>query len=183
MLTPQLGRWGLGIAVEGEGRARHFTHTGWNRGGYRSLFVGFLETGQGAVIMTNGESRGTEFIAEIVRAIAQVYNWPAYRSRERILATADTTRYREYAGRYQLEGGVHFVITAERARLFVSGGPFGTRAVELHPQSVDTYFILDADVTFAFRRDARGHVIEMVVQPPDSPRVATRLDRRPQEAR
>jgi CubicO group peptidase (beta-lactamase class C family) len=176
MLTPELGRWGLGIALVGEGRARHFTHTGWNRGGYRSLIIGFPETGQGAVIMTNGESHGTEFIAEVVRAIAQVYDWPAYRSRERTLVTADTARYPEYAGRYQLEPRLHFVISAERARLFVSGGPFGTRRVELHPQSADTYFVMETDVAFTFRRNARGRMNEMVVQAPGQPRVARKID-------
>jgi CubicO group peptidase (beta-lactamase class C family) len=175
MLTPQLGRWGLGIELRGEGRARHFSHTGWNRGGYRALLIGFLETGQGAVIMTNGESRGTELIAEVVRAIAQVYDWPAYRSRERTLGTANSARHSEYAGRYQLEPGVHFAITTEQARLFVSGGPFGARRIELHPESVDTYFVLEVDVAFTFRRDAREHVTEMVVQAPGQPRVATKL--------
>jgi CubicO group peptidase (beta-lactamase class C family) len=175
MLTPQFGRWGLGIALQGEERARHFTHTGWNRGGYRALIIGFLETGQGAVIMTNGESRGTEFIAEIVRAIAQVYNWPAYRSRERTLGTTDSARYPDYAGRYQIEPGLRFVVTAERARLFISGGPFGPRRVELRPQSVDTYFVLESDVAFTFSRDAQGRVWGMVVQAPGQPRVATKL--------
>lgn len=182
MLAPPQGRWGLGIAVQGEGRARHFTHTGWNRGGYRAMIIGFLETGQGAVIMTNGESRGTELISEIVRAIAQVYDWPAYRSRERTLVTVDSARYPEYAGRYQLEPGVQFVITAEHARLFISGGPFGTRRVELHPQSVDSYFVLETDVEFTFRRDSQGYVSEMVVQPPGEPRVATKLDGAQEEA-
>jgi CubicO group peptidase (beta-lactamase class C family) len=182
MLAPQEGRWGLGIALQGEGRARHFSHIGWNRGGYRALIIGFLETGQGTVIMTNGESRGTELIAEVVRAIAQEYDWPAYRSRERTLGTAESARYSEYVGRYQLEPGAQLVITAEHARLFIAGGPFGTRRVELHPQSVDAYFVLESDVALTFRRDSWGHVSEMVVQPPGQPRVAMKLDEGQEEA-
>lgn len=175
MLSRQLKQWGLGIAVEGEGRATRFTHTGWNRG-YRSLMIGFVKTGQGAVIMTNGDSRGTDLIEEVVRAIADVYDWPAYRSRERTEVAADTGRYHEYVGRYELEPGVQFVISTEHSKLFVSGGPFGKRKVELHPESSDTYFVLLTDVAFTFRSDARGNVKDMVVKPPEQPRVARKID-------
>jgi CubicO group peptidase (beta-lactamase class C family) len=175
MVAPRGGRWGLGIAVGGEGVTRHFTHVGWNRGGFRSLLIGFLDTGQGAVIMTNGESNSTEFIDELVRSIAQVYDWPILRSRVRSLSAADTAIYRQYVGQYEFEPGHYFTVTAADSKLFISGGPFGNRPVELYPESTDTYFVLTTDVAFTFRRSANGQVSEMLIQPPGESRIARKV--------
>jgi CubicO group peptidase (beta-lactamase class C family) len=175
MLTPQLKEWGLGVAVEGKGKATRFMHSGWNRG-YRSLLIGFLESGDGAVVMTNGDSRGTEFIDEVMRAIARVYDWPAYRSRERRWSPAVGVRLGDYAGRYVIEAGPQFSVSVDGSRLFVSGGPFGDRRVELIREAADRYFVLVADVGFTFRRNGRGAVRDVVVQPADAPRVAVKIE-------
>ncbi|HUF66281.1 MAG TPA: serine hydrolase [Gemmatimonadaceae bacterium] len=176
MLTPELRDWGLGISIRGQGAARYFTHTGWNRG-YRSLLIGFVETGQGAVIMTNGDSRGTELISEIVLAIAQVYDWAVLRSRERTAVAMDPGIHPGYVGRYQIEPGLEFTVASDGSRLFISGGPLGSRNVELYRESTDTYFPLVTDVAFTFRRDERGVVTGLLVQPPeaDAQRLATKV--------
>jgi CubicO group peptidase (beta-lactamase class C family) len=165
MLTPGLRGWGLGISIRGQGAARYFTHTGWNRG-YRSLLIGFVETGQGAVIMTNGDSRGTELISEILSAIARVYDWPVLRSRERTAVAADPGMYPEYVGRYRIDPGLEFTVVSEESRLFISGGPLGNGNVELYRASTDTWFPLVTDVAFTFHRNERGVVTGLLVQPP-----------------
>jgi CubicO group peptidase (beta-lactamase class C family) len=174
MLSPQVKDWGLGMAVQGEGVSRHFSHTGWNRG-YRSILVGFAETGQGAVVMTNGDSRGMELIWEVLRAVANEYGWPAYRTRERVLASVDPGAYAALAGEYEIEPGLRLVVTLENNRLFVRGGPLGRTNAELYPESESRYFLTVADVVFTFVRGASGQVTEMIVQPPEMPRRARRV--------
>ena len=74
MLTRQRGDYGLGIAVSGEGATFSFGHGGSNEG-FRCDFFLFVETGQGIVIMTNGDHGGRLF-KPLQEAAAQEYGWP-----------------------------------------------------------------------------------------------------------
>ena len=74
MLTPQIERMGLGVILRDTGTAFHFTHSGSNVG-YRSRLVYYPATGQGAVVLTNG-NRGAELGAELFAALAEVFEWP-----------------------------------------------------------------------------------------------------------
>lgn len=75
MLTVQKDLYGLGPELEGSGRAFRFAHGGSNPG-FRAQLTYFPESGQGAVIMVNGDG-GDGLIDEIQRAIAVEYDWPA----------------------------------------------------------------------------------------------------------
>ncbi|MGH2822760.1 MAG: serine hydrolase domain-containing protein, partial [Thermoleophilaceae bacterium] len=100
MLSPQVGAWGLGVAVRGEGRAVHWSHSGANEG-YRALLVAFPATGQGLAVMTNSDA-GAALAQEIVRAVAEVYRWPALRARTIATVALSRERLASYAGRYAL---------------------------------------------------------------------------------
>jgi CubicO group peptidase (beta-lactamase class C family) len=75
MLTLQKGNYGLGVGLSGSGAARAFGHGGSNAG-FRCTMLVLLESGNGAVVMTNGDNGGRLGV-EVVRAIAAEYNWPA----------------------------------------------------------------------------------------------------------
>jgi CubicO group peptidase (beta-lactamase class C family) len=77
MLSPNEHGRGLGPAIEGEASSLRFGHGGASEG-YRCQLVGFVERGQGAVVMTNSDN-GTLLIEEILRAIAAAYQWPSLR--------------------------------------------------------------------------------------------------------
>ncbi len=66
---------GLGILLQGHGRGLSFLHPGDNWPGATCWLVGYPETGQGAIVMTNG-AKGNLLAMEIVRAIAREYGWP-----------------------------------------------------------------------------------------------------------
>lgn len=70
MLTLQTGLYGLGLSLAGTDRAAHFSHGGSNAG-FQCQMVAYVETGQGAVVMTNSD-RGGALAQEILRAIATV---------------------------------------------------------------------------------------------------------------
>lgn len=77
MLANQAERCGLGIMLEGRGKSSRFHHGGSNQG-FRCFLVGYRSTGQGAVVMTNGDGGG-HLMTEILDAIAREYRWPDYR--------------------------------------------------------------------------------------------------------
>jgi CubicO group peptidase (beta-lactamase class C family) len=73
MLSPGEQGWGLGLraaadSFSGEGASQGFVAT----------FFAYKERGQGAVVMTNAGA-GDELCGEILRAVAQVYDWPDFR--------------------------------------------------------------------------------------------------------
>ncbi|MGH9801088.1 MAG: serine hydrolase domain-containing protein, partial [Blastocatellia bacterium] len=77
MLTKQSEDYGLGIGLGGEGNKASFSHGGSNEGFKCNLFA-YSETGQGAVVMTNGDLGG-QLASEISRSIAVEYGWPDFK--------------------------------------------------------------------------------------------------------
>ena len=80
MMTRVPNAGGIGIGIDGKGKAFRFRHTGGNAG-FVCYAVSFADTGRGVVIMTNSDN-GFQLIHEIVRAISKEYNWPAMWMRE-----------------------------------------------------------------------------------------------------
>ncbi len=75
MLTPGLGRYGLGLMLRGPPGNRAFLHDGVDYGFTALMVAG--ETGEGVVVMTNGWSEG--LAGEVVVAVARAYGWPRRR--------------------------------------------------------------------------------------------------------
>src|SRR5947209_6022091 len=91
MLTKQPGGYGLGLWLGGKEKVTNFSHAGQNEG-FTCILVAYLDTGQGAVIMTNGD-RGSGVFHEILRAIAREYGWPDYQPTEKTVAQINPAMY------------------------------------------------------------------------------------------
>lgn len=95
MTAAAIGPRSLGFVVEGEGTAKKVGHDGTNEG-FNSSLLFFPGTCQGAVILTNSDN-AKPFIAELQRAIAETYGWPAqaasHRIEKRPLTAAISTRF------------------------------------------------------------------------------------------
>ncbi|MEM8929987.1 MAG: serine hydrolase domain-containing protein [Acidobacteriota bacterium] len=77
MFEPQdPGAWGLGVLRGGVGQSAWFAHLGGNPG-YATLELGFVSSGHGIVVLTNGDG-GSDLIREIVTAAAAIYDWPTF---------------------------------------------------------------------------------------------------------
>jgi len=74
MLTKQTGDVGLGVFLAGTGNSLEFNHSGGNAG-FECFLVGFTDTGQGAVLMTNANG-GLELIKKLVENLRAEYVWP-----------------------------------------------------------------------------------------------------------
>lgn len=73
MLTPHLGEWGLGPALEWSGDSLRMQHGGKNMG-FSNIFVGQPKLGNAAIILTNGDN-GTIAMREVLRSISRHYEW------------------------------------------------------------------------------------------------------------
>jgi imidazolonepropionase-like amidohydrolase len=129
---------GLGIFLKGKPEPFRFSHNGSTEG-YSAIMVGFINNGQGAVIMTNSDEDG-ELISEILRSIAKEYGWNDMKTDEISTIEVNSSIYANYTGRYKFPSGLEFIITSENGRLYVAR-PNGWRA-ELLPETETTYFVM-----------------------------------------
>ncbi len=101
MMRRQVGNWGLGVEVSPEGSPTKFSHTGAPVG-YRTLWLMYPDTCQGAAIMTNADE-GMTLTHEIARALADTYRWPDTAPSSVVTTTALTSEISSrFVGEYQL---------------------------------------------------------------------------------
>ncbi|MDH4044404.1 MAG: beta-lactamase family protein [Gemmatimonadota bacterium] len=148
MLTPGLGGYGLGPAVQAE-RLR-FGHGGSNEG-FRCALVVFFD-GRGAAIMTNGDG-GSELMSEILATLAVAYDWPDFKPVEKAVAAIDRSGYPDFVGTYRVPGrDVEAVVSLEGGRLYVGGTRIGS--AELLPESDLVFFSREDGTRFTFIRQS-----------------------------
>jgi CubicO group peptidase (beta-lactamase class C family) len=155
MLTPVRDDYGLGFELDHAGTEPAFHHSGSNRG-YKAQLWAYTRTGQGAVILTNGDY-GTALIAELMRAIAAEYGWEDWRPIERVARPADPALFDGFVGSYAVS---NVVLRVERRgdRLFLAGPPLGPVPVELIPAGPRDFFVREKDATLHFDAAANGRV-------------------------
>ena len=156
MLNPGPGDYGLGLSIGGDARHRYFSHGGANEG-YQCFLVAYVD-GDGAVIMTNGDSGG-ELSQEILRTIAAEYEWPDFRPIEHTLATVDPKSFDAFVGRYRIPPTVVCTITRVGDQLFMQAT--GTTKSRLYAMSAREFFVTEADVRITFAPEVDGKVPEL----------------------
>jgi CubicO group peptidase (beta-lactamase class C family) len=117
MLTAQFGGpTGLGFFLSGEGARRRFFHDGWNYG-FTCRLVAYVETGDGAVVMTNQDTGLLMF--EILAAIGQTYGWPDAAKLPREAEAIDAATAERCVGRYAWDAESTAQVMLEGGRLFL----------------------------------------------------------------
>lgn len=159
MLTKTAGDFGLGIEVDGSGNQASFSHGGTNEGFRTSLFA-YTSTGQGAVIMTNGDN-GANLIGELMRSISREYGWSEYQAIEKAVAQVNPDIYKAYVGEYAVGRGQAFV-SVDAGRLLIQAAPLGPAPIEILPQTERSYFMIDSDFSIDFDKDQAGEVTARV---------------------
>ena len=160
MLTRQSGDYGLGIGLGGAGQAATFSHGGSNVGFKCTLFA-YVQTGQGAVVMTNGD-RGAQLAGEILRSISREYGWPDHKPLEILAVKVSPEILKIYAGDYVVSGRIS--VTTENGRLFVQ--PPGGERTEAYALSVTEFLLSNQNVRITFIRNSQGTVDEITVTSP-----------------
>lgn len=114
------GDFGLGWRVLGEGASLRISHGGSNEG-YQCETTCYLDSGLGAVVMTNAVS-GALLYWEVLNTIALEASWPGFLRAPRALAALDEAERRKLAGRYSIVSGVDapYIEVADRDGLLWS---------------------------------------------------------------
>ena len=159
----------LGLFVDGQGSSARFSFAGANVG-YKCRMLGYMNSGQGVVVMTNSEN-GAELIAEIIRSVAAEYGWPDFHPRARVIIKLDPRIYDSYVGEYEIAPGFVLVVTREGDKLMSQAMPVplppsavGQPKSEMFPESETTFFVKDADAQFTFIKNDQGQVIQVNIQ-------------------
>ena len=171
MLKPQVqlqqpygtGKWGLGVALDGEGDLLRFSHGGRDEGFVANLVM-WPHRGRGLVVMMNGVNG--QLIAEIARGFAELYGLPApWERTEKKVAAADPASLDAASGRYRAIAGedtISFVVRREGSELRILS-PLGNELTVL-PQRKDAYFDLESGTDWTFERNASGAIVRVVRQ-------------------
>jgi CubicO group peptidase (beta-lactamase class C family) len=177
------GVFGLGPRLGGSGAGRYFFHMGANES-YLSFMEGYLETGDGFVILTNGSS-GMPLVMEIRNALADAFGLGAHPEVRGVALRLPPAA--DLAGRYQRDAAVppdvqrsladnfdHAALQVEldgnAVQLRVSGTAAPLALVPLGPAQF-VHMGLYAFVV-EFRRDAWGAVRGVTVSMPEAGAVA-----------
>jgi CubicO group peptidase (beta-lactamase class C family) len=150
--------WGLGIGLIGRPPTRFF-HSGSNPG-YQCELQAYLQGGQGAVVMTNGD-QGWRLARELLWAIAKEYGWPGYEYRPEIkkVARLSQDELERFVGRYQISFSRPSRWTLDITR---SGDRLTARImddaheVRLYPESNDRCFTVEDAMNLSFANDKTG---------------------------
>ncbi|PSK91182.1 serine hydrolase domain-containing protein [Taibaiella chishuiensis] len=122
MLRPQINTTGLGMHLKGYKDVSAFWHSG-NNAGYTALLFGTLE-GQGAIVMTNSDD-GITLALDVIRSIANTYQWPAMQTLH--LHPAVATEEQTLMGSYGRAPGTVAVVGADPKGLYLQPSGSGPR--------------------------------------------------------
>lgn len=146
---------GLGVVLAGAMRAEGFGHSGSNAG-YQCLMYASATTAQGAVIMTNSDN-GIGLAQEIMRSIANEYNWPFMQTQTFIKLAGD--KKMKFNGQFRSSKGMIATVMETKDGLSVtSGRPKET--TNLYPIAENLFIIREApdNWRFSFVPDSSGNV-------------------------
>ncbi|MDV6330944.1 serine hydrolase [Asticcacaulis sp. 201] len=115
MLKKGKGDSSLAFRIGGSDKGPYFYHDGSNAG-YKATIVGYAYSGDGAVILTNGD-QGFQLGNEILRSVAAAYNWPDFHSIERRAVTLPTSQLAPFAGTFTIPDLGDFEIRMEGDQL------------------------------------------------------------------
>jgi hypothetical protein len=165
MLTSGMGNWGLGLQIGGTASDPWFSHGGVNEG-FVNIFYMFEKNGDGAAVMTNGDSGG-QIGDELIHSIANEYNWPDLRSTTRTAIQVDPKILEGSTGTYALTPTVDVAITLQDGHLVWQANQYPK--LPIYSESDSKFFLLVAPPgsSIEFPKDPQGRVTGMVMRQPD----------------
>jgi len=172
MLSVHIGNQGLGLFIAGEGDDLHFYLRGNNKG-FSGFLVGYPVKGQGVVIMTNSEN-GEYLIDEILRAVADAYQWPHFLPEIKKYLRLDPQIYQLYEGLYEVNPTYQLSVSHEDYYLIIQ--PSGQKATRFFVENATNFFSTDPYIRIRFVRDSNGTVTGLVLKQRDFSLEAKKID-------
>ncbi|NYT43033.1 beta-lactamase family protein [Sphingomonas sp. R-74633] len=151
MLTPVKDDFGLGLWVQGATAEKYFYHDGSNAG-YKAVFLSYLQSGDGVVVLTNGDG-GSQLGEEILRAVAVEYGWPDYQPVERATVVMPVAEQEKFIGTFKVEWPGEFIIRRDGDQLVAEI----RKVVEpLLPDSANSFFLASRGMQLSFSDPDHG---------------------------
>ena len=149
--------YGLGLALSGGGGSRTFGHNGRDAG-FDAMMVAFAETGQGLVVMINGNDNSA-MMTRITNAVARAFSWPPRSSSPAPAATAAIASdipLGIVTGRYELSNNNMLTLAATGTSLFTDVN--GLPDEEFVSMGGDRFGSTQRNASFRIARDSKGAV-------------------------
>lgn len=152
--------YGLGVFLSNYGGESYFSHEGdvW---GFNCVFISHKTKGYGAVVMANS-ANGRMLNREIIRGIADVYEWEGFVSEEYEIVNTDAGLLEQYTGRYLIGSDRVLTVTKEDDKLFMKTSY--TDKIRLFQISQDKFALKDQNEILTFVRDSTGTVTDVARQ-------------------
>src|SRR5206468_5847239 len=103
--------------------------------------------------------RGGELFEELLRSVAEAYQWPDFRVLEKEVATVDPETLKQYAGLYEMTPGANITVSFVEGKLYAQVR--GREKAELLPEKADAFFMLEGP-TVVFQKDSSGKITDLV---------------------
>lgn len=152
MLTPQLGAFGLGLVVQQFAGKTWFSHGGSNEG-YRCALLASASTGQGIVIMSNGEN-GLPLVQEVLTGTSHVFGWQAA---EQVVRQRAALNLAAYEGRYTPSGWSKSIELEASGDVLNVSLPWQAQQT-LIPESTTRFFFLEDTQDVLFTLNPQGEI-------------------------
>ncbi|MGI8705106.1 MAG: serine hydrolase domain-containing protein [Sphingomicrobium sp.] len=142
-------RMGLGLFLRGEGPAASFSHGGSNKG-FRSYMIAFPGSGQGAVVMVNGDAGGA-LLQEVLRALALEYRWPDKMHEMIVPRHLTRAQLAPFTGRWRWGEAENQQVVVTLSEVALVGQRPGDPQIRLVPIDADTFISIDTGSRFRFK--------------------------------
>ncbi|MFC0250482.1 serine hydrolase domain-containing protein [Massilia consociata] len=153
MLAPVMNDYALGLQIQDKGKA--FGHSGSNMG-FKSSLVAFVEGGNGAVILTNGDNGG-ELAAGLMRAIAHEYKWAGNQTVLRPAVALTPEARKALVGQYAIAGLGKFHVAERDGQLMIALRP--GQWEPLYAESDKLLFVLSRNLEVRPIDADNGHTV------------------------
>jgi CubicO group peptidase (beta-lactamase class C family) len=165
MLRPQLehqnvgeGEFvGVGFFCKGKEEGFSFGHGGWDEGFVAEMRF-YKDIGKGAVVMINS-NEGYPLLDEIMRALAQEYEWPQALPKEK--TPVGLANLQNYAGLYATKAGVQFRVNILADGLMLEYGQ--QTPLPIFPSSEVEFFTKALNTNIRFEKDDQGDIVALTI--------------------
>ncbi len=164
LAQPVVAGMGLGLGSDGQGRSLRISHSGSTKG-YRTHVVLFPRSGDGVVVMANGDG-ADDLVAEVVRTIAAERGWPPGFAPETVeVARWPGQQIAELTTRSRFREAGFAVEVTHSGGLFSIATPSGA-SFQMVPVGESTLRLLASGETVSVE-DGRLHLWGMTAEPID----------------
>ncbi|MBX2954830.1 MAG: serine hydrolase [Cyclobacteriaceae bacterium] len=159
MITPVMNDAALGTFIRTAGDEKYFSHGGANEG-FRCIYIGSVENGNGAVVMVNSDNGN--ILQEILNSIATVYSWKDfYKPEIRIVVQIPDDVLDSYVGEYAISE--QFKIAIRRNGKALKAQATNQPEVDLFAEAQNKFFLKVTRAQIEFVKDDNNAITKLIL--------------------